>query len=69
MALRRPHKRMKMAWCRVGLSIVWWTLPSPLLLDSGRVFGYGARNCRNDGVGSPCGRRWWYRGWHSFAGC
>ena len=23
---------------------------------------------RNDEVGSPCGRRWWYRGWRSFAG-
>ena len=33
MALRRPHKRMKMAMRR-GFAIVWWSCRSPPLLDS-----------------------------------
>ena len=43
--------------------------PIHLLWIAVAVSGYGARNCRKDEVGSPCGRRWWYRGWRSFAGC
>ena len=33
-ALRRPHKRMKMMVRRAVFSIVWWSYPSPPLLDS-----------------------------------
>ena len=31
-------------------------------LDSGTVSGFGVCFRRKDEVGSPCGRRWWYRG-------
>ena len=31
-------------------------------LDSGAVSGFGECFRRKDEVGSPCGRRWWYRG-------
>ena len=34
MTLRMRHKGMKMGRRRVVLSIVWWSHPSPPLLDS-----------------------------------
>ena len=44
-----------------------WHRPHP----SGFRRRIGVRGCfrRKDEVGSPCGRRWSYRSWRSFAGC
>ena len=38
-------------------------------LDSGAVSGFGVCSRREYEVGSPCGLRWWFRGWRSFAEC
>ena len=52
MALRGPHKRMKIAGCRVGFSIVWWVYPSPPLdsgfrrSDESGVYFHSNRSCR-----------------------
>ena len=50
---------------RVSVSLV----PPPPVLDSGPVPECGACFCAKDTMGSPCRRRWWYRGWRYFAGC
>ena len=71
-AHRGMKNRMPVAWYS---ELAWWICAEPLHRP---LRGIPARNrgtfsccCRHrDEVGSPMSaRRWWYRGWRSFAGC